>query len=495
MFRSQVCLFVLCALIGLALIMLFLFGRSQPEARAQAVSSAKQSVSFINDVAPILKDNCFACHDSKKKKGKLDMTTFENFRKGGSRGDPIEAGKPEESVLIDMLSRPDSGRMPPKEAGAALPSAKIDVIRQWIKEGAKLDAGLDPRADLFRELRIRWQPPVPPLSYKVPVAVTALAFTPDSKALVVGGYHELTVWEIDAAKLGRRLRTRAERAYALAALPDGKLIVAGGRPGQEGDVRVYDLDAPAGKAVRGVTFLDGVNDRRVLIAELGDSDDAVLAIALSHDGKKLAAAGCDRLVRIWDISAGAAAARLEHSIANHADWVFGLAFSGDDKYLLTASRDNTARIWDLAAATSVATFLGHQNIVHGVTLSADGTKAASVGEDGALRIWHATDRDKKIGKEIKVGKDGHSGPIFQLAVREDQKRPLAATCGADGTVKLWDLAAGKATRTMTGLSDYLYAVAISPDGLLVAAAGWNGEVGVWKMGDGTMVKRFSASPR
>ena len=45
-----------------------------PTARAQA---PKGPVSFINDVAPILKENCFACHDAKKRKGKFDMTTFE----------------------------------------------------------------------------------------------------------------------------------------------------------------------------------------------------------------------------------------------------------------------------------------------------------------------------------------------------------------------------------------------------------------------------------
>src|SRR5271157_4245474 len=100
------CVFV--PLVGSALIMfVFLAG-------GEAAVGGQQPISFINDVAPILRDNCFACHDAKKKKGKLDMTTFENFRKGGSHDDPIEPGKPEDSVVIDMLSRPDSGRMPPK---------------------------------------------------------------------------------------------------------------------------------------------------------------------------------------------------------------------------------------------------------------------------------------------------------------------------------------------------------------------------------------------
>src|SRR5437868_10633725 len=82
-----------------------------------AEPARKGPVSFINDVAPIFKENCFACHDTKKRKGKLDMTTFENLRKGGSSDEPIVPGKPEESLLVDLIAAKGSKRMPPKESG------------------------------------------------------------------------------------------------------------------------------------------------------------------------------------------------------------------------------------------------------------------------------------------------------------------------------------------------------------------------------------------
>src|SRR5215467_6069477 len=72
--------------------------------------SGKKPMSFIKDVAPILRDNCMACHDAKKHKGKFDMSTYESFRKGGTGDDPITPGKPDESPLLDRLKATDKSR-------------------------------------------------------------------------------------------------------------------------------------------------------------------------------------------------------------------------------------------------------------------------------------------------------------------------------------------------------------------------------------------------
>lgn len=83
-----------------------------------------QNISFIKDVAPILKENCFACHGAKNPKGKLDMTKYEALRHGGTKDDPIVNGKPDESYFIDVLKATDKSRMPPKESGDGLSPKK-----------------------------------------------------------------------------------------------------------------------------------------------------------------------------------------------------------------------------------------------------------------------------------------------------------------------------------------------------------------------------------
>lgn len=479
------CCCILCTLLGLALAWLLLFGGA-PQAHAQA---PKGPVSFINDIAPLLKENCLACHDAKKKKGKLEMTSYESLRKGGSKDDPIVPGKSRESLLIEVLTMSGPGRMPPKEAGDPLPKEKVALIAKWIDEGAKLDAGLSAKADLLRELRVRWQPPAPHAKYRYPVLINALAFTPDGQRLVVGGNHELTVWDAAKGTLLRRIFTRAERAHAMLFLPDGKLVVAGGRPGQEGDVRIYDINAGATRDHGGAPAADGVHDKAVLVKELLSTDDSILALALSADGKKLAAGGCDRLVRVWDLATG----KLEHAIENHADWVLGIAFTPDGKGLVTASRDKTAKVWDLANKESLLTFPGHQKYVFAVAITSDGKLGISAGEDGQVRQWQATDAKKQIGKQTRVI-GSHGRDVFRLALRNDAKNPLLASGGADGTVKLWNPVTGAAGKTLTGLGDWVFAVAISPDGQRVAGGAANGEVRLWKTSDGSVVTAFNATP-
>lgn len=472
MFRGRACYCVLCALIGLAVAWFLLLGEI-PTAVAQG-KSAKGAVSFIDDVAPILKDNCYACHDAKKKKGKLDMSNFESLRKGGTKDDPIVPGKSRESYLMDVLIADGPERMPPKDSGDRLSKAHIETIARWIDQGAKLDAGVDPKADILRELRKRWTPPKSPATYKYPATINALAFTPDGKKLVAGGYHELTVWNLDGT-LDRRIATRAERAYGMVFLPNGTLAVAGGRPGQEGDVRIYDIAAGT----------DGVNDTKVFVKELGQADDSMLALALSGDGKRLASAGCDRVIRVWDLATG----KLEQSIENHADWVLGLAFSADGKMLATASRDKSAKLWDLAAMESLATFAEHQSPVTAVAISPDGKSAISTGEDGNIRFWNATDEKKNIGKQTKSLPAGKAA--LRLAV--DFNGKIAAAGCADGKVMAFDTVGGN-PRPLAGLNDWVYAVALSPDGSLVAGGAWNGEVRIWKTKDGSVESAFNASP-
>jgi hypothetical protein len=480
MTRVRLC--VVCGILA-TLLAAWLLLRLTSATQAQTKSAGKQ-VSFLNDVAPILKENCLACHDPKVRKGRLDMTTFEGLLAGGDRGPSVVAGKPDESPLYLLISGQKEPHMPPRETGGSLTKDQITTIELWIRQGAKFD-GPSPKANLLVELRKRWNPPVPPTQYRFPAVIRAMTFTPDGKQLVVGGYFELLVWDVENGQLVKRIRTRAERANAMAFLSDGKtLAVAGGRPGQEGDVRIYNFAASPTRQDAGIAYLDGVDPKAgVLLRELVQTDDEVLALAVSKDGKRLAAGGCDRLIRVWETEKWS----LEQTIENHADWVLDLCFSPDGKYLLSASRDKTAKVWDLSAKEPVATFPGHQEYVTGVTVHPNGKMGISCGRDRQIRMWNlASD-----AKQIRTA-GGHSD--FVEKVRFHPTKPLIVSCSLDKTVRLWNPDNGAQIRSLEGHTDAVFAIAISPDGNRIASGAWNGEVRIWNVDDGKLVKSFIASP-
>jgi WD40 repeat protein len=192
-------------------------------------------------------------------------------------------------------------------------------------------------------------------------------------------------------------------------------------------------------------------------------------------------------VRVFDLSKGLDKAELVQTVENHADWVLGCDLTADGKYLVTAGRDKTAKVWDLKEKQSVVTFPEHQNIVYGVAVKADGSAGFSVGADRNIRTW----KPNGEGKQVRaVG--GHGDEVFKIIAAPQDK--MLATSSADKTVRLWDMNNLAAGKTLSGLTDYVYAVAFSADGTLVAGGSYDGSVGVWTVSDGKPVKVWNATP-
>jgi len=144
-------------------------------------ASAAEDQSFRQKVAPILERRCVQCHGGLSPKGNLWLTTAKAILKGGDGGPAVVPGKPEESLLFDMISG-DPPEMPRK--GEPLSKQEIAIIKTWIEKGASWPAGLV-LADRRLEGRKWWsleplkQPRVPAVHHAAWVKTPIDAFILD----------------------------------------------------------------------------------------------------------------------------------------------------------------------------------------------------------------------------------------------------------------------------------------------------------------------------
>ncbi|MBC7780705.1 MAG: hypothetical protein H7125_11455 [Proteobacteria bacterium] len=194
---------------------------------------------------------------------------------------------------------------------------------------------------------------------------------------------------------------------------------------------------------------------------------SVFGVALDSARHRLATAGEDNTVKVWDTSTGKEVATLR----GHGARVLGVAFSEDGRYIASGSYDDTARLWDATTGTEVRKFAGHRDTINSVAFTQDGTRLATASDDRTAKLWEVG-----TGKEIQTFR-GHNGRVRAVALSRESGR--LATASDDGTAKLWDLDSGKELITLSGHSGVVTAVAFNPNGTKLATAGEDRMVRIW----------------
>ncbi len=170
--------------------------------------------------------------------------------------------------------------------------------------------------------------------------ITGLAYSPDGK-LLFSSSHDQTVRVWDTAN-GETVRVFAEHVLpvsGLAVSSDGQLVASAAGRSQadqpdEGDILVWE--AHTGRIVH---RLQGHRER-------------ALALAFGPDGQRLATAGWDPEIKLWDMLSGQEVLALRGHAVGDARGVMGLAFSPRGDSLASAGVDMTARIWSGAGLES-----------------------------------------------------------------------------------------------------------------------------------------------
>jgi len=324
--------------------------------------------------------------------------------------------------------------------------------------------------------------------------VEAVAFHPEGNILASGS-RDMTVrrWDVQAREPKDVAFADPESwVVSLAFAPDGSAVAVGFKLAQE--VRVWNADFKGGIILVIKTaawpeaiafssdslclFTHGANSMTSWNWRSGEKLSTVpstSAKTISHsaDGSYIASVSdsCNICIRNAQLLHDSA-----QSLHEQNGGVNAVALSADGCIIASASEDGTVGLWNAQTGEAVlAPLLGHDRAVNSVVISPDGRLVVSASADSTIRIW-----DIATGAPVGEPLCGHDGSINALAFSPDGM--WLASAGSDKSVRFWQIRLGAPPAeppeplvTLDGLHSLTY----SPDGSLIAAGDFSGDLWVW----------------
>lgn len=204
--------------------------------------------------------------------------------------------------------------------------------------------------------------------------VRALAMTADGKTLAAAGDGDaVQLYDMATGKPGAKLPGHKDWVVCLAFSPDGKQLVSGGY-----DEHMILWDVPGAKKLLDLPLAPPPDPK-------APPPDKVVwwSAAFSADSKTLAIGGSDGLIRLVNPADG----KIIRPIPGHSSTVTGLAFHPTGTLLVSSSKDRTVKLWNPANAQIQKSLEGHTAWVQGVVFLAQSTRLATVGADQTVRLW------------------------------------------------------------------------------------------------------------
>lgn len=417
-----------------------------------------------------LKANCFECHNPKKSKADLVLTSREAMLKGGDSGPALVSGKALESLIVEVLAPDADPHMPPKKQ---LTDQQILEIKKWIDGGAVWNAkALEIKSPLLANDALGSLPG----SYR---PVFAIALSPDEKQLAVGRGNQIFIHDTstNSFPLAHVLEGHKDAVQSLAWSRDGKWLASGG-------FRRASLWQP-GKGVKPArSITQDLVGRVTALAFSGDGQTLIIA-----DGRP-SQSGLLHLVPIADEAGGQT-----KQWQAHMDTIFDLDVSPDGSKLASAGADRLARVWGLKDQKLLATMEGHSDYVSAVAFRKDKDQLASAGADKEIKVWDLKTKEllknNRYDKEYTFTFPAHSRAVTGLAWLEKGETIVSAS--EDGYARWCTELKKQKQRRLASAGEILYCVAATKDGSAIYAGSESGVVHVWGA-DGKIKAKLEPPP-
>lgn len=204
----------------------------------------------------------------------------------------------------------------------------------------------------------------------------------------------------------------------------------------------------------------GKNSIEVRLEPLPSAESApvVTAMSASHDGRYLAIAGDDHVIRLFDVESE----RTVRELSGHTDWIQALEFSADSQQLYSSGNDGRVLRWQHRYPVAAEEIVHLEFAIRSLSLSSERQWLAVGGFSNEIGIWDLSNQSWKTRLQCECGD--------QRCVRFSPAGDRLLCGGRDGCLRVWDTVSGELIFDKKLHNSRVSTAAFSSDGNLLTSA-------------------------